>query len=913
MFWRFGFHNPSAIDSLLDKEDVSLDELFEDDDLLQEAKTHNQKLINFLCEPVILKQLVHLITADDLPDHQSLKYPYLASEILSCEIPALVDAIVLDHLDLLSKSWSIFDTDATLGTLQTGYFCKVNAVLLSKRTSEMIAFIQSRDNIIDKMINHLDDASPVGDLLLTLVRCEELPEGQGIVQWLSDQQLLNKLIDRLEPNRDPETHANAQQLISDIIRMSQTSNPESPTIGTNALIVELKSKEIMTRLADYMLDGSAPNATSSLINGVTIIIDFIRHNNSDFEIDQMLVMGAMEQSLLPSVDLGEMLLVMADRTDQFQKLLVQPRSVSEPVPTTSGPQVPLGFERLKICELYAELLHCSNMSNLNLPVKENITISEITQQRSTMSTPLGDTHTLEFLDQHHVNRELGMRDEDTATSVNETLTSGDISNELGNTTSPLSKETEFTEESVNEAKHDDIVEEDAMVAEESKNTSKPDEAAVDEEEVHELRQEAKQTDVTEADDKDVAAEAEPNMPMPLMAEFGGEQVPVGDYLKMQYVKHRVLPACLDLFFEFQWNNFLHYVVYDTLHQICNGRMDIGYNRELVISVFRDGQLTQRITEAQKLNDESCVKSKGRRLGYMGHLTFISDEVIKVLASYPDEIYNAVKESLDMESWDSYINGPLRETKLRDRVPLGGIKPAGGLDSLEHDMITEDITRQIAGVQGDTDFDKEQEYISGEFQHDPSYEQDESRLDQDFSVDSDEEADEAAFGEEWKEFRRAFPSENNEGGKFETEKASNTWAMRQPQNPFDEEDEIADEEDPFATQASDPFGGDTDDFGGFVSAGNENETGNKKAAEDPFGQFEQEAEKEVSWSNFASDFGEFEKLKVTNVESPNVEFLTPTTESEFHIEDTGERHDQAEPSTRSSEPSTRSSEGQESAQ
>lgn len=33
--------------------------------------------------------------------------------------------------------------------------------------------------------------------------------------------------------------------------------------------------------------------------------------------------------------------------------------------TTLGEQMPLGFERLKICELFAELLHCSNMSNLN--------------------------------------------------------------------------------------------------------------------------------------------------------------------------------------------------------------------------------------------------------------------------------------------------------------------------------------------------------------------------------------------------------------------------------------------------------------------------------------------------------------------------------------------------------------------
>ena len=31
-----------------------------------------------------------------------------------------------------------------------------------------------------------------------------------------------------------------------------------------------------------------------------------------------------------------------------------------PVPTTIGTYVPLGFERLKICELLAEVLHCAN-------------------------------------------------------------------------------------------------------------------------------------------------------------------------------------------------------------------------------------------------------------------------------------------------------------------------------------------------------------------------------------------------------------------------------------------------------------------------------------------------------------------------------------------------------------------------
>ena len=46
MFWRFGFHNPSAIDTLLDREDIELEDILEEEDLLQEAKSHNQKLVD---------------------------------------------------------------------------------------------------------------------------------------------------------------------------------------------------------------------------------------------------------------------------------------------------------------------------------------------------------------------------------------------------------------------------------------------------------------------------------------------------------------------------------------------------------------------------------------------------------------------------------------------------------------------------------------------------------------------------------------------------------------------------------------------------------------------------------------------------------------------------------------------------
>lgn len=45
MFWRFGFNNVSTIDSVLEKEDVTLEEVLMDQDIIQEAKSQNPKLL----------------------------------------------------------------------------------------------------------------------------------------------------------------------------------------------------------------------------------------------------------------------------------------------------------------------------------------------------------------------------------------------------------------------------------------------------------------------------------------------------------------------------------------------------------------------------------------------------------------------------------------------------------------------------------------------------------------------------------------------------------------------------------------------------------------------------------------------------------------------------------------------------
>ena len=46
MFWRMGFAHTSPIENLLDTEDFTLEQLLEEDDIIQECKQLNKKLID---------------------------------------------------------------------------------------------------------------------------------------------------------------------------------------------------------------------------------------------------------------------------------------------------------------------------------------------------------------------------------------------------------------------------------------------------------------------------------------------------------------------------------------------------------------------------------------------------------------------------------------------------------------------------------------------------------------------------------------------------------------------------------------------------------------------------------------------------------------------------------------------------
>lgn len=149
---------------------------------------------------------------------------------------------------------------------------------------------------------------------------------------------------------------------------------------------------------------------------------------------------------------------------------------------------------------------------------------------------------------------------------------------------------------------------------------------------------------------------------------------VGDYLKMMFVEHDVVPIILDFFFAFPWNNFLHNVVYDVVQQVFNGPMVRGFNRQLAISLFTHGNITDRIVAGNKRNEEA-EKNGNRRIGYMGHLTLIAEEIVKFTERNPPEMLTQdVMDKVMDPAWVDYVEITLAHTRERDNAVLGGERP-----------------------------------------------------------------------------------------------------------------------------------------------------------------------------------------------------------------------------------------------
>ncbi|KAK6441439.1 sporulation-induced protein, partial [Oleoguttula sp. CCFEE 5521] len=413
MFWRFGgYASISTLDTILDKPDVTVEDLLEESDLIQELKQQNSKLVEFLRDEPILEKLLTYVTADQPPislkregsgdsagkdgeektttstgisffgrgksrsrsksiskrdgdgetehdkqEAQRKKFAYVACEVLSSEVWSITEA-VLEHRAHLKEFWQYMHRPAPLDPLQAGYFTKVNEALLDKKTEDMLTFIKSLDGIVPAMLQHVD-CPMVMDLLLKIISLEKHEGGAGIVDWLQMQNLIPLLLEYLSPEHSSATQTSAGDFLKAIITISaNATTQDTSVIGPNELTRQLVSEKCIKTLIDDMLRGG-----NALTVGVGIIIEVIRKNNSDYDLDNQV---GPEPKTSDPIFLGTLLRQFAHHVPDFMHLIRSKSARKPDLKAASGGKVePLGFDRFKTCELMAELLHCSNMGLLN--------------------------------------------------------------------------------------------------------------------------------------------------------------------------------------------------------------------------------------------------------------------------------------------------------------------------------------------------------------------------------------------------------------------------------------------------------------------------------------------------------------------------------------------------------------------
>lgn len=162
-------------------------------------------------------------------------------------------------------------------------------------------------------------------------------------------------------------------MIKAIIAISANSNDQE-VIGPNALSRNLVSGTTISQLVSNMTKATEDGSNASLTTGVSIVIELIRKNNSDYDLTPVMVLAFNNQppTSRDPIYLGTMLRVFANSISEFQALLLSPKNIRMIKTSGYGEIESLGFERFRICELYAELLHCSNMALLNDPRGEMV-------------------------------------------------------------------------------------------------------------------------------------------------------------------------------------------------------------------------------------------------------------------------------------------------------------------------------------------------------------------------------------------------------------------------------------------------------------------------------------------------------------------------------------------------------------
>ncbi|CAL8323672.1 unnamed protein product [Lota lota] len=360
MFWKFDLHTTSHIDQLLDREDVTLRELMEEDDVLQECKAQNRRLLLFLSQDHCMQELVRLITTEppiDLEERSRFKFPNIACELLTADVSIINDKLGGDE-SLLEMLYHFLEQSPPLNPLLASFFSKTIGNLIARKTEQVISFLRKKEGFIGLVLNHID-ASAMMDLLLRLISCvEPAPLRQEVLVWLNEEKLIQRLIGLIYTAGDEERQSNASQTLCDIIRLSRDqANQMQENVEPDPLLAVLESQDSVAGLLKSMFEGDRSEA--AIVNGTQVLLTLLETRRSGLEGLMELYSQGYERSYTVN---SSILHAIEPHLKDFHQLLLDPPKKSAILTTVGVLEEPLGNARLHVARLVAALLQTSSPS-----------------------------------------------------------------------------------------------------------------------------------------------------------------------------------------------------------------------------------------------------------------------------------------------------------------------------------------------------------------------------------------------------------------------------------------------------------------------------------------------------------------------------------------------------------------------
>ncbi|KAG9337312.1 hypothetical protein JZ751_028880 [Albula glossodonta] len=360
MFWKFDLHTSSHIDKLLDKEDVTLRELMEEEDVLQECKAQNRRLLLFLSQDQCMRELVTLITQEppqDMEERIRFKFPNIACELLTSDVSHINDKLGGDE-SLLETLYHFLDQEPPLNPLLASFFSKTIGNLITRKTEQVISFLRKKDGFIGLVLKHMD-TSAMMDLVLRLISCvEPAPLRQEVLNWLNEERIIQRLMELIRAGRDEERQSNASQTLCDVIRLSRDQALQMHETGEpDPLLAVLESQETVEELLRNMFEGEKDEGC--ILSGTQVLLTLLETRRSGVEGLMDLCSQGFERSHTVN---SSILHGMEPQLKDLHQLLLDPPKKSAILTTIGVLEEPLGNARLHIARLVASLLQTDTPS-----------------------------------------------------------------------------------------------------------------------------------------------------------------------------------------------------------------------------------------------------------------------------------------------------------------------------------------------------------------------------------------------------------------------------------------------------------------------------------------------------------------------------------------------------------------------